>query len=72
METGGNEIKMKPFEGFNYPEEFVGNVAEHLHEIKIMDIRPDDVFITSYPKSGEVERVSKQGLTFFLSNFSYK
>lgn len=48
----GYEIRMKPYEGFNYPYEFTDDIAGHLRNIRDMEIKDDDVFITSYPKSG--------------------
>ncbi|XP_033726250.1 sulfotransferase family cytosolic 1B member 1-like [Pecten maximus] len=43
---------MKSYEGFNYPYEIMDNIGDHLRHIRDMELRDDDVFITSYPKSG--------------------
>ncbi|XP_021377938.1 sulfotransferase family cytosolic 1B member 1-like [Mizuhopecten yessoensis] len=45
------ELKMQPYDGFNYPVQ-MHNVADHLRNIRDMTLRDDDIFITSYPKSG--------------------
>ncbi|XP_060076638.1 sulfotransferase 1B1-like isoform X2 [Ylistrum balloti] len=46
------ELKMKPYDGFNYPYEFTDEVPDHLRHIRDMELRDDDILITSYPKSG--------------------
>ncbi|OWF36467.1 Amine sulfotransferase [Mizuhopecten yessoensis] len=48
----GNFAKYKKYDGRYYVKHFVGNVKDHLTAIDSMDVRDDDTFILSYPKSG--------------------
>ncbi|XP_021340532.1 sulfotransferase 1A2-like [Mizuhopecten yessoensis] len=48
----GHFMKLKKYDGRYYGQHFVGNVKDHLAAIDSMDVRDDDTFILSYPKSG--------------------
>ena len=52
-QENGYHVRMKTFEGFNYPVEFVGDVKGHLDAIRNMKLRESDIFILSFPKSGK-------------------
>ncbi|XP_033728660.1 amine sulfotransferase-like [Pecten maximus] len=48
----GSFMNMLKYDGRYYVTHFVGNVKDHLAAIDVMDVREDDTFILSYPKSG--------------------
>ncbi|XP_060084319.1 amine sulfotransferase-like [Ylistrum balloti] len=48
----GHFMKMKKYDGRYYVNHFIGNVKDHLAAIEAMNVRDDDTFVVSYPKSG--------------------
>ncbi|XP_069107885.1 amine sulfotransferase-like [Argopecten irradians] len=50
--TDGSFMKMFIYNGKYYVAHFVGNVKDHLAAIETMEVREDDTFVLSYPKSG--------------------
>ncbi|XP_033728130.1 sulfotransferase 1A2-like [Pecten maximus] len=48
----GSFLKLKKYDDRYYIHRFVGNVKDHLAAIDVMNVREDDTFILSYPKSG--------------------
>ncbi|XP_033759593.1 amine sulfotransferase-like [Pecten maximus] len=47
----GNVLQTKKYDGKFYISHFPGNVKDQLAAIDEMDVREDDTFIMSYPKS---------------------
>ncbi|XP_060075896.1 amine sulfotransferase-like [Ylistrum balloti] len=48
----GTSLKTKKYEGKLYTTIIPGNVKDHLERIEQMEVRDDDTFVLSYPKSG--------------------
>ncbi|XP_069107436.1 sulfotransferase 1A1-like [Argopecten irradians] len=48
----GSFMKMFIYNGKYYVAHFVGNVKDHLAAIETMEVREDDTFVLTYPKSG--------------------
>ncbi|XP_033748487.1 amine sulfotransferase-like [Pecten maximus] len=51
-DSEGNYLKTKKYEGKLYVSLIPGNIKDHLERLENMEIRDDDTFIMSYPKSG--------------------
>ncbi|XP_069135435.1 amine sulfotransferase-like isoform X2 [Argopecten irradians] len=48
----GSTLKTKKYDGKLYTSIIPGNIKDHLERLDTMDVRDDDIFIMSYPKSG--------------------
>ncbi|XP_069135436.1 amine sulfotransferase-like [Argopecten irradians] len=48
----GTHLKTKKYEGKLYVSLIPGNIKDHLEKVEAMEVRDDDTFIMSYPKSG--------------------
>ncbi|XP_060074095.1 amine sulfotransferase-like [Ylistrum balloti] len=48
----GNILQTKKYDGKYYVSHFIGNIKDHLSAIEEMEVRDDDTFLLSYPKSG--------------------
>ncbi|XP_033760688.1 amine sulfotransferase-like [Pecten maximus] len=51
-DSEGNCIRTKRYQGKPYVDIFVGNIEDHLDRLSCMEVREDDTFVLSYPKSG--------------------
>ncbi|XP_033748486.1 amine sulfotransferase-like [Pecten maximus] len=51
-DSEGNILKTKKYEGKLYTSIIPGNVKDHLERLENMEVRDDDTFVMSYPKSG--------------------
>ena len=53
VDSNGAVLRVKRYRGKNFTPCVVGNVKDHLEQVANMEVRPDDVFITTFPKSGK-------------------
>ncbi|XP_069104802.1 amine sulfotransferase-like [Argopecten irradians] len=51
-DEAGNMLQTKKYNGEYFVSHFIGNVKDHLAAIEEMEVRDDDTFVMSYPKSG--------------------
>ncbi|XP_060069970.1 sulfotransferase 2A1-like [Ylistrum balloti] len=51
-DSDGNCLKTKKYNGKYYASIVPGNVSDHLERLQTMEVRDDDTFVLSYPKSG--------------------
>ncbi|XP_069134273.1 amine sulfotransferase-like [Argopecten irradians] len=51
-DSEGNALKTKKYEGKYYVSLFPGNIKDHFEKLEEFEVRDDDTFILSYPKSG--------------------
>ncbi|XP_060069966.1 sulfotransferase 1C2-like [Ylistrum balloti] len=51
-DSEGNTLKTKKYEGKLYVSIIPGNIKDHFESLQQMEVRKDDTFILSYPKSG--------------------
>jgi len=51
-DVNGAVLRAKRYRGKYFTPCVVGNVKDYVEQVAKMQVRPDDVFITSFPKSG--------------------
>ncbi|XP_060084382.1 sulfotransferase 1C4-like [Ylistrum balloti] len=51
-DSRGNIFRFKPFNGLKFHPDIPGNIEERLREVDSLALRPDDVLLCTYPKSG--------------------
>jgi len=52
-DINGAILRVKRYRGKNVFPCIVGNVKHYMEQVAKMEVRPDDVFITTFPKSGK-------------------
>ena len=70
IDSNGAILRVKRYRGKNFTPCVVGNVQDHIDQVEKMEVRPDDVFITTFPKSGKVKFVVNLVRAFYFHTFN--